>query len=193
MPAALLGIDVAALGRSAERMAVACHADSTDNPGLALGAFMAAQAADHRDKLTLLLSDEFAAFGAWVEQLVAESTGKDSRGVLPIVGEPIGHASEYGKDRAFVAVTTHADKAIAALTRDLEHAGHPVFRIATSVLDLGGEFFRWEFATAVTGAALALNPFDEPNVREAKTRTQAQLDAKATTGAFRIESALRTG
>jgi hypothetical protein len=166
VPAALVGLDVAALGRSAERMAVACHGDTTDNPGLALGAFMAENAGARRDKLTLLLPDELAPLGAWIEQLVAESTGKEGRGILPVVGEPLGRPSEYGPDRAFVVVTTDTSSAVNTLARELEKAGHPVFRIATITGELGGEFLRWEFATAVAGAALALNPFDEPNVRE---------------------------
>jgi glucose-6-phosphate isomerase len=186
VPAALLGLDVEALGRSAARMAAECEADAATNPGLALGAFMATQAASGRDKLTLLTSPDFEAFGAWVEQLVAESTGKESRGVLPVVGEPAGQVKEYGADRAFVVISTGAGSAM-TLARDLERAGHPVFRIETTTADLGAEFFRWEFATAAAGAALALNPFDEPNVRDAKTRTSAQLAAKSTHGAFRLE------
>jgi glucose-6-phosphate isomerase len=193
VPAALLGLDVDALGRSAVAMAEACRPDEPENPGLALGAFMADESAQGRDKLTLLFPDEFAPFGAWVEQLVAESTGKDARGVLPIVGEPFGRASEYGRDRAFVAVLTEGNQTVRTLAAELEKAGHPVFRIRASVGELGGEFFRWEFATATAGAALAMNPFDEPNVREAKTRTQAQLDARAATGAFRIEPPYERG
>ena len=193
VPAALLGLDVAALGRSAERMAVACQHDEPDNPGLALGAFMAEHASARRDKLTLLLSDELAPLGPWIEQLVAESTGKESRGILPVVGEPPGRVADYGPDRAFVAVTTDTSNAVTTLARDLEKAGHPVFRIATITSELGGEFMRWEFATAVAGAALALNPFDEPNVREAKMRTQAQLDARASTGAFKLDPPFERG
>ena len=154
---------------------------------------MASESANNRDKLTLLLPAELAAFGAWIEQLVAESTGKDGRGVLPVVGEPLGRAVDYGKDRAFVAVITDGGTPIASLARDVEKAGHPVFRIETSAAELGAEFFRWEFATAVAGAALAMNPFDEPNVREAKTRTQAQLDARAATGAFRLDPPFERG
>jgi hypothetical protein len=193
LPAALIGLDVAALARSAERMATACHDDTTENPGLALGAFMAEHAAARRDKLTILLPDELAPLGAWIEQLVAESTGKEGRGILPVVGEPLGRSADYGPDRAFVAVTTDPSSKIAKLARFLEKAGHPVFRIAATTRELGGELVRWEFATAVAGAALTLNPFDEPNVREAKVRTQAQLDALAANGAFRIEPPFEPG
>lgn len=193
VPAALLGLDIAALGRSAERMALECHGDDNANPGLGLGAFMAEHAAAGRDKLTLLLSEEIAPLGPWIEQLVAESTGKDSRGVLPIVDEPSGQIAEYGDDRAFVSISTTKDVHNDAFIQDLAAAGHPVLRIHTSVEELGGEIFRWEFATAVAGAALAMNPFDEPNVREAKSRTQGQLEAKATHGSFRFEPAFEKG
>jgi glucose-6-phosphate isomerase len=187
VPAALLGWNLQALGESASRVADACRADGAGNPGLALGAFMASNAQAGRDKLTLFVQTDLAAFGAWVEQLVAESTGKLGQGILPVVGEPLGSAHEYGPDRAFVTVTDGVSSAVTRLARDLERAGHPVFAIAATPRDLGGEFFRWEFATAAAGAMLSLNAFDEPNVKEAKTRTLAQLEARATTGAFRLD------
>ena len=193
VPAALLGLDIGTIGRSAERMAAECHSDTEANPGLILGSFMAHHAAEGRDKLTLLMSDDIAPLGAWIEQLVAESTGKDSRGVLPVVGEPSGAAGEYGNDRTFVSVSTTPDGVASPLVRELERAGHPVLCIATSPMELGAEFLRWEFATAVAGAALSMNPFDEPNVREAKLRTQAQLDAKTANGSFRLELPFERG
>ena len=193
VPAALLGWNLPALALSATRMADACRAEGAANSALALGAFMAANAKIGRDKLTLLLPKELTAFGAWVEQLVAESTGKKGEGVLPVVGEPFGPAREYGADRAFVAVPDSAGGEVMRLARDLEKAGHPVFMIEASPADLGGEFFRWEFATAAAGAMLDLNPFDEPNVREAKTRTLSQLVVRASTGAFRFEPPLERG
>jgi transaldolase/glucose-6-phosphate isomerase len=193
VPAALLGWKLPALIESAAAMATLCHAEGAANPGLALGAFMAANARIGRDKLTVLLPPDLAPFGAWVEQLVAESTGKLGQGVLPVVGEPFGAAKDYASDRAFVAVTGANGVDVARLARDLERAGHPVFTLAASAPDLGGEFFRWEFATAVAGAMLGINPFDEPNVKEAKTRTQAQLDARATTGAFRLDPPYERG
>ena len=193
VPAALLGIDIASLGQSAERMAAECRGDSEENPGLILGAFMAQHASEGRDKLTLLIDDELAPFGAWIEQLVAESTGKDGRGVLPIVGEPPGAAAEYRRDRAFVVMTSSSSGPLATLTRELERGGHPVLHIRSTADELGAEFFRWEFATAVAGAALAMNPFDEPNVREAKTRTQAQLNAKSMKGVFQIDPPFSKG
>jgi len=193
VPAALMGVGLHALSSSSLKMAAACQQDGTDNPGAALGAFMAAQAQAGRDKLTLLLAPAMASFGDWAEQLIAESTGKQGRGVLPIVGEPIGPVREYGPDRAFVAVLTETSGAVANAARDLERAGFPVFRITTTAADLGGEFFRWEFATCVAGTLLGVNPFDEPNVAEAKQHTRSQLDARAATGAFRIDPPFERG
>lgn len=194
VPAALLGWDLSALTESARGMAERCRPDDPSNPGIRLGAFMASLAAEGRDKLTLLLPPSLAAFGAWVEQLVAESTGKQGRGVLPIVGEPLGVVREYGPDRAFVAFLTGSrDGDIRKLADRLEQAGQPVFRIETTPADLGAEFFRWEFATAVAGAALALNPFDEPNVRDAKARTQSQLEARRLRGVFRVDPPFERG
>jgi len=187
VPAALLGRDLAPLGGAARRMADACRREGRENPGLELGAFMAAQASAGRDKLTVLSSAAWSAFGAWIEQLVAESTGKLGHGVLPVVGEPVGPAREYGPDRAFVVIGAGADDPAARLASDAERLGHPVLTIDAAPDDLGAEFFRWEFATAAAGAFLGLNPFDEPNVREAKTRTQAQLEARRATGAFRVD------
>lgn len=187
VPAALLGIDVAALLESARQMRERCQADTSANPGLALGAFMATEAAAGRDKLTLLLPPTFTALGPWIEELVAESTGKAGRGVLPIIGEPTGAAEEYGTDRAFVAVLLHETSGGAAAARRLEAAGHPVFRIRTEVDQLGGEFFRWQFATAVAGVALSVNPFDEPDVHAASVRTLAHLEAYRTNGAFTVD------
>ncbi|HET9371838.1 MAG TPA: hypothetical protein VFO19_16375 [Vicinamibacterales bacterium] len=187
VPAALLGLELEVIIASAQKMAGRCHANDEMNPGLALGAFMANEALAGRDKLTLLLSPAYEAFGPWIEQLVAESTGKIGRGVLPIVGEPIGRAGDYEHDRAFVVVLSTYAPGLANAIHELQAAGHPVFQIEATPADLGGEFFRWEFATAVAGHALGVNPFDEPNVREAKERTQAQLDARKARGAFRLE------
>lgn len=184
VPARLVGIGGTALLGPATAMAEACRADAPENPGLALGAFMGGQATAGRDKLTLLTSTALAPFGVWVEQLVAESTGKQGRGILPVVDEPTGAAGDYGDDRAFVIISTPGDASLAATAIALESAGHPVFRIETTPAQLGAEFFRWEFATAVAGAVLGVNPFDEPDVRSAKVRTQAQLDAHQATGNF---------
>lgn len=187
VPAAIAGVEGQALLAPARRMADACRSDVASNPGLQLGVFMGVNARQGRDKLTLLASPSLEPLGAWIEQLVAESTGKQGKGVLPVVGEPLGEVSDYGRDRAFVAVLNERDETTRQAADALEAAGHPVFRIDTSAEQLGAEFFRWEFATAVAGAILELNPFDEPDVRGAKLRTQAQLDARQATGAFRVD------
>jgi glucose-6-phosphate isomerase len=187
LPAALLGHNVEMMLSSARTMAQRCRQNTAENPGLGLGAFMASNAAAGRDKLTLLLPSSLLGLGAWIEQLVAESTGKDGRGVLPVVGEPRGRIADYGIDRAFVTVTAPEVPCDLTTARRLESAAQPVFRIEMSFSEIGAEFFRWEFATAVAGAALRVNPFDEPNVKDAKVRTQAQLDARRATGEFRLD------
>ncbi|MEZ5317854.1 MAG: hypothetical protein R2752_10675 [Vicinamibacterales bacterium] len=193
VPAALLGLDLPVLIESARRMAGRTEADAADNPGLALGAFIAGQAAAGRDKMTLLLSPAFQALGPWIEQLVAESTGKDGQGILPVVGEPVGEPADYAPDRAFVLVRSSFAPGLDEQAAALAAAGHPVFTIDTSPADLGGEFFRWEFATAVAGSALGVNPFDEPNVREAKERTQKQLDLRRLRGTFSLDPPFEKG
>jgi glucose-6-phosphate isomerase len=192
VPATLLGVDLEILTESAGRMAASTQSD-WDNPSLALGAFMAAHAASGRDKLTLLLAPELDPLGPWIEQLVAESTGKNGRGVLPTVGEMPGPADEYGADRAFVAVLSPESQTTRSQAAALGAAGHPVFIVETSAEALGGELFRWMFATAVAGAALGVNPFDEPNVREAKTRTANQLALYERQGAFRLDPPFTEG
>jgi len=186
VPAGLLGMDLNNLLTSGRQVVERCRLNEATNPGLALGTFMGAEALKGRDKLTLLVPRSLTPLGPWIEQLVAESTGKQGRGVLPIVGEPIGKASDYGHDRAFVAVLTSDGETRSAALR-LEQAGYPVFRIETSPSELGGEFFRWEFATAIAGSILKVNPFDEPDVRKAKEFTQKQLDARRSSGVFRID------
>lgn len=175
VPAALMGIPPAQLLERAVIMAGACREDTLLNPGLALGVYMAAQAQLGRNKLTLLLPESMSALGLWIEQLVAESTGKLGRGVLPIVDEPLGPPSDFGADRAFVLVTAPDAEEAVTWRSALAAEGHPVFHLESTPADLGAEFFRWEFATAIAGAVLQVNPFDEPNVREAKTRTMAIL------------------
>jgi glucose-6-phosphate isomerase len=193
VPAALAGIEPSSLLQRARAMADRCRLDDEANPGLSLGAFMGGHAKAGRDKLTVLAPAALEPLGAWIEQLVAESTGKIGKGILPVVSEPIGPASQYGGDRAFVALLTPDAGEVRTAASALETAGHPVFRIETSADQLGAEFFRWEFATAVAGAVLELNPFDEPDVRGAKVRTQAQLDAQKATGAFRVEPPFENG
>lgn len=182
VPAALIGAPVRDVAAGGEAMAEGCRQESHSNSGLELGAFLAAAVKEGRDKLTVALSPRLASLGLWIEQLVAESTGKRQTGALPVVDEPLGRPDQYGPDRAFVAIATEVDAPDAARLDALEAAGHPVLRLTTRVDGLGAEFFRWEFATAIAGAALGLNPFDEPNVSEAKEKTKALLAAFAADG-----------
>ncbi len=180
VPAALIGRDVRALLDRAETMMQACAAcvPPLDNPGLWLGLLLGQQALRGRDKLTLVVPPALASFGLWVEQLIAESTGKQGKGIVPVAGEPLGGPEVYGDDRVFVALELDGamDVPTEARLRALEAAGQPVVRLKLhDLLDLGGEFFRWEFATATAGAVLRINPFDQPNVQESKDNTAAVL------------------
>jgi glucose-6-phosphate isomerase len=184
VPAALIGAPVEALLSGGTVMAEGCQQHNHANAGLELGAFMGAAGIDGRDKLTIALAPSFASLGLWIEQLVAESTGKHGKGLLPVVDEPLGRPDEYGNDRAFVSIASESDAADDEKLRALEEAGFPVLRLSIRHDGLGAEFFRWEFATAVAGAALGINPFDEPNVSEAKEKTKALLADYAARGTF---------
>jgi glucose-6-phosphate isomerase len=179
VPAALLGGSAEHLLTAGETMADGCRQENTENPGLELGAFIGAAATRGRDKLTVVLPPSLATLGLWIEQLIAESTGKHGKGALPVVDEPLGRPGDYGPDRAFVAIRTDRDDVDEDRLDALERAGYPVLHLSTRLDGLGAEFFRWEFATAVAGAALGINPFDEPNVSEAKEKTKALLSAFA--------------
>ncbi len=182
VPAALIGAPVRDMLAGAAVMAEGCRQENSSNAGLELGAFIGAAVKNGRDKLTVALSPRLASLGLWIEQLVAESTGKRGTGALPVVDEPIGRPEVYGSDRAFVSIATELDAPDGARLDALEAAGHPLLRLTTRLDGLGAEFFRWEFATAVAGAALGINPFDEPNVSEAKDKTRGLLGAFASTG-----------
>ena len=189
VPGAAAGIDVAALLASARAMAGACAASTpaSDNPGLVLGAVIGACANAGLDKLTLLTSPGVARLGAWLEQLLAESTGKQGRGVIPVDGEPVGAPEVYGTDRlfAYIRLTSDDDEAQDAKVGALEKAGHPVVRIELSdPHELGGEFFRWEFATAVAGSLIGIDPFDQPDVEDAKVLAREITDRYDETGAL---------
>ena len=179
-PAAMIGVDIARLLDRGARMQHACHGSgpSRENPGMQLGAVMGVLAQHGRDKVTLVMSPPIATFGYWIEQLIAESTGKEGKGILPVEGETLGQPSDYGTDRLFVYVRTEQgfDPEQDARIARLKDASQPVITIALSdVYDLGAEFFRWEFATAVAGALIGINAFDQPNVQEAKDKTNALL------------------
>jgi len=182
VPAALIGAPVKQLESAGTAMAEGCRQEDHLNAGLELGAFIGAAVQNGRNKLTVALSPRLASLGLWIEQLIAESTGKHGTGALPVVDESLGAAEEYGNDRAFVAISTEVDEPDARRLRVVDAAGHPILRLTTRIADLGSEFFRWEFATAVAGAVLRINPFDEPNVAEAKDKTKALLAAYAAQG-----------
>ncbi|MBI3003164.1 MAG: glucose-6-phosphate isomerase [candidate division NC10 bacterium] len=187
VPAALLGVDVGALLERAERLRQACASSVpiAENPGIRLGAILGALQAAGRDKVTFAAEPPVAAFGSWAEQLLAESTGKEGRGLVPVEEEPLGGPEAYGEDRVFVhlSVAGREDSQVQRRLEALERAGHPVVRIQLSdPLDLGGEFFRWEMATAVAGIVLKVNPFDEPNVQESKDNTERLLQEVQRTG-----------
>jgi glucose-6-phosphate isomerase len=178
LPAALMGLDVRGLLASARAMAEACRGAPAANPGARLGALIAEAALGGRDKLTLGMDPIVRTFGLWMEQLVAESTGKDGKGVIPVADEDLSEPPPYADDRVFVALNVAGtrDSATTLAFRTLEGRGHPVHHI--EIADryaLGGEFFHWEFATAVAGHVLGVNPFDQPNVAEAKQRTSELL------------------
>ena len=179
VPASLIGLDLDALLASAAAMLGACREpDPAANPGISLGITLGVLAAAGRDKLTFLADDEIASFGAWAEQLIAESTGKHGVGIVPIDLEPLGTVASYGPDRAFVRLAlAGADPGGRDDLADaLEAAGHPVIRIhVPDPIDLGAEFVRWEVATAIAGAVLGIDPFDQPNVEEAKQLTRDLL------------------
>ncbi len=187
LPASLLGLDLDELLGSAQVMLAICttREDPADNPGLALGLTLGTLARAGRDKLTFIADPEMASFGSWAEQLIAESTGKRGVGIVPVDLEPLGAAEAYGADRVFVRLSLAgsagpgvdpAGESAETLLDQLAAAGHPVIRIELGdPIDLGGEFVRWEVATAIAGALLGIDPFDQPNVEEAKERTRALL------------------
>ena len=184
VPAAIIGAPVQAIHDGGVAMAEGCRQRNHANAGLELGAFIAANALEGRDKLTVALAPSVASLGLWIEQLIAESTGKHGQGSLPVVDEPLGTPDDYGKDRCFVVVDSESHEVDRGQIAALEAAGFPVMRLSMRHDGLGAEFFRWEFATAVAGAALGINPFDEPNVSEAKEKTKALLDGYLASGRF---------
>ncbi|HET7646877.1 MAG TPA: glucose-6-phosphate isomerase [Candidatus Limnocylindria bacterium] len=187
VPAVLAGVDIRGLLDRARAMAGACRTDdATDNPGLRLGAFLGETALHGRDKLTIVTPDRLASFGDWAEQLIAESTGKNGTGIVPIVGEPLADAEAYADDRAFVFLRLADDPdRQAELRARLADLGHPVQELVlVDPLDVGGEFVRWEVATAVAGIVLGIDPFDQPNVQESKDATKELLEAYRSKGAL---------
>ncbi|MDY6892425.1 MAG: bifunctional transaldolase/phosoglucose isomerase [Chloroflexota bacterium] len=175
--AALIGVDITELLERADTLREGCAscAPVHENPGAWLGATMGTLALQGRNKLTLVTSPGMSGFGLWVEQLIAESTGKEGKGVIPVDGEPLVEPLNYGDDRLFVYVRLDGDDngATDAAVEGIKAAGQPVLVLEMrDRYDLGAEFFRWEFATAVAGAILGINPFDQPDVQAAKDATQ---------------------
>ncbi len=190
VPAALAGYDVTAI---LDRAINAMHANAAtvaayDAPGVRFGAAIGALAKDGRDKLTIVAHPSVRAFGAWAEQLIAESTGKSGTGIVPVDGEPPGSVAAYGGDRVFVYVGAglpDENEAVAPWLAALEEAGHPVIRLAMSdTLDIGEQFYLWEIATAAAGAVLGIDAFDQPNVQESKDNTKRLLAEFAAEGSF---------
>jgi len=177
VPAALIGVDVKEMLERAVEMEHSC-ADSVPvegNPGVWLGGVMGRLATLGRNKVTLITSPKVATFGYWVEQLIAESTGKEGKGIVPVEGEPVGKPAVYGDDRLFVYIRMDADPPNRAV-QALEKAGQPVITLTMrDKLDLGGEFLRWEIATAIAGSVLGIDAFDQPNVQESKDNTKKVL------------------
>ncbi|MDX1660628.1 MAG: glucose-6-phosphate isomerase [Gemmatimonadota bacterium] len=185
-PATVVGADVDRLFEAARGTADACRADDPrENPGARLGAVLAAAANGGRDKLTLVFSPTVEPFGAWIEQLIAESTGKSGRGILPVPTSGPEAPEAYGDDRLFAHVRLEGedrhDEGIAAL----ERAGHPVVRLPVGDrYDLGGHLFGWEFATAVAGHRMGIHPFDQPNVESAKKRASERVESYRRSGSL---------
>ncbi|EKS31046.1 bifunctional transaldolase/phosoglucose isomerase [Afipia felis] len=195
VPAAAAGIDLKKFLEAAGAMAHACGADVPphENPGIQLGLALGAAARAGRDKVTLSASNQIEDFGAWTEQLIAESTGKNGRALIPLADEPLGQPNVYGDDRVFVDLALKGDTSREAALAALEQAGHPVIRIAvTDAAHIGQEFFRFEMATAVAGSVIGVNPFDQPDVEAAKVKTRELTAAFEKSGTLPQEEPLVT-
>jgi transaldolase/glucose-6-phosphate isomerase len=198
VPGAAMGLDIGAfLGETAE-MVRSCgpSVPPRENPGVALGVVMGVLAKHGRDKVTIVASPGISDFGAWLEQLLAESTGKQGKGLIPVDGEALGPPDIYGTDRlfAYLRLENEADPAQDRAVEALERAGQPVVRIALAGRDLlGEEFFRWEIATAVAGAIIGINPFDQPDVEASKLKTRELTSAYETSGALPPETPIFDG
>jgi transaldolase / glucose-6-phosphate isomerase len=195
VPFAVMGGDVAELLERATAAAKSCqNEDVGANPGATLGALLGTLANKGVDKLTLVASGEIASVGLWIEQLVAESTGKEGKGIVPVAGEALGDAAEYGPDRVFASLATGPGDAVASQKlAALESAGFPVVQQQLSgPLDLGATFFVWEFATAVASSLLKIDAFDQPNVQESKDNTKRLLNEFVAKGALPRQAPLVT-
>jgi transaldolase/glucose-6-phosphate isomerase len=198
VPAAVMGIDVLKFLKNTKQMVDACGADmdAVTNPGVVLGTILGIAADQGRDKLTIVTSKGIFDLGAWLEQLIAESTGKSGRGIIPVDRERLAKPDVYGADRVFVYIRLESDpgKEQAAAVDALAKAGHPVVRIVLpDIYNLGQEFFRWEIATAVAGALIGINAFNQPDVEASKVETRKLTTEYESTGKLPPESPFFTG
>jgi len=192
VPAAVMGVDIKKFLDRTQEMVRACgpSAPVEENPGAALGIILGAAALSGRDKVTIITSPDIADLGAWLEQLLAESTGKAGKGIIPVDREELAAPEVYGNDRVFAYIhTNHATEVgVEAKVAALENAGHTVLRIAIpDIYDLGAEFFRWEIATAVAGSIVGINAFDQPDVEASKIVTRNLTSAYERTGSLPTE------
>ena len=196
MPAAATGINIRQLAESATRMATMCGYDSDGNPGLRLGAFLASNALAGRNKVTLLTGQSYSTFGMWVDQLLAESTGKNGKGLIPVTGEPNLKIHQYRNDRQFVVFNPDGESTVDSFANELSKAGHSVLLLETSSSDkhdIAGEFFRWQFATAAASSLMDIYPFDQPDVESAKIKSRELLsNPTSNINDFPVSDALST-
>ena len=193
VPAAAMGMDLGKFLKATQEMVKACGAGSTadTNPGVLLGNILGVAANHGRDKITIITSPGISDLGAWLEQLIAESTGKIGRGIIPVDREKLAKPSVYGSDRifAYLRLANKPNKAQDAAVAAIEKAGHPVVRITLpNVYALGQEFFRWEIATAVAGSIIAINAFNQPDVEASKIETKKLTSQYEATGSLPPES-----
>jgi transaldolase/glucose-6-phosphate isomerase len=198
VPAALIGVDVGEILARARRMSVACGSTTADagNPGLILGAALGELALAKRDKVTFLCSSSLAAFPAWAEQLIAESTGKDGKGIVPVANENLGAPERYGDDRVFVYLRLGTDdnQVLDRQVAALEANRHPVARIDLSDKhDMGQEFFRWELAVAAAGAAIGIHPFNQPDVQLAKDLAKNAMESVGSKSGKKLREEVAAG
>jgi transaldolase/glucose-6-phosphate isomerase len=193
VPAAIMGLDVAKFLNNTEEMVKACGASAAadSNPGMILGAILGVAAKHGRDKLTIIASPGIFDLGAWLEQLIAESTGKNGKGIIPVDRERLAKTTAYGHDRvfAYLRLASKPNKAQDAAVAAFEKAGHPVVRITLpNIYNLGQEFFRWEIATAVAGSIIGINAFNQPDVEASKIETKKLTSQYEATGSLPPES-----
>jgi glucose-6-phosphate isomerase len=196
VPAALVGVDISKLLRRAIKMAKNCQTELPieANPGAVLGAILGSFNQIGRDKVTFVISPQIESFGDWVEQLIAESTGKEGTGILPVVGENLLSSNFYGDDRIFVYLHLSSDKQLEQYFDELQESGQPVLKIQLDdPYDIGAQFFLWEFATVISSYFLKINPFDQPNVESAKIQARKRVAEFEKTGRLpTVESAAVT-